>query len=244
MSSSFPSRYRAMVARKRKRSVPAIVVQARSRVRKAFASSKVDKVFHTVQYAKLPSANMNFTAASFNGAGVSGDAEFIALAASPAFMGMSFLASDLPNFNGLAAVFDQYRITKIQLKFKPEFNMSAISTGAAVTGVLTGTLLGVYDRDDDAIPTSIDYLREYDSCRDVNSYQGMTFTFKPNVAIGLQVPAGTLIAAGNQKAGWIDCAAANIPHYGVKVGVPQQAAGAIARWTVTARYWISFKNLR
>lgn len=240
--SSFSSRYRAMIARKRKRSVAAIVVP-RTRIRKSL-SSKVDKIFHTVQYAKLPAANMNFTAASFNASGASGDAEFLALAASPAFMGMSFLLSDLPNAAGFTGIFDQYKITKIEVNFRPEFNSSLISTGAAAPGVLTGSFLGVYDRDDDAIPTSLDYLREYDNCRDVPCYKGLKFTFKPNVALGLQIPAGTLVAAGNQKAGWIDAAATNIPHYGVKVGVPQQNAGAIARWSITAKYWVSWKNLR
>jgi len=242
--SSFPARYKAMVARKRKRSVPAIVVQARRPGIRKSLTSKVDKIFNTVQYAKVAAANVNFTAGSYTNVGTSGDSEFIALTTGPAFAGFSFLVQDIPNYSSFALVFDQYKITKIQVKFMPEYNMSAISTGAAVTGATTGSFLGVYDRDDNAIPTSLDYLREYDNCRDVPCYKGLTFTFKPNVALGLQIPAGTLLAAGNQKAGWIDCGTSNIPHYGIKVGVPQQSAGAVARWSFNARYWVSFKNIR
>lgn len=243
-SSSFPSRYRAMVARKRKRSTPAIVVQARRPGIRKSLTSKVDKIYHTVQYAKIPAANVNATAASFNAAAASGDAEFVGLAASAAFMGMSFLLSDLPNQAAFTLLFDQYKITKIQVKFQGEFNSSLLSTGPAATGVGAGSFYGVYDRDDNQIPTSLDYLREYDNCRDCRTYQSMTFTFKPNVALGLQIPAGTLVAAGNQKAGWIDAAAVNIPHYGIKVGLPQQNAAAIPRFIITAKYWVSWKNLR
>ena len=203
---------------------------------------KLDQHYFSVkQLAKFQTANCNYTAGTLSSAGVSGEGEYIGLSTGPAFVGMGFTLTDCPNAGLFTQLFDQYRINYIEVEFIPEFTSSELSTNGA-TGVATGMLYGTVDGDDNAQPTSIDYLREYDICKETHVTKKSKFGFKPRLALAAY--SGAFTSYANQQAGWIDCASNGVIHYGLKFGMPTQNALAIARFVVKLTYWMTFRAVR
>jgi len=147
----------------------------------------------------------------------------------PTFNAFSFYASLIDQWTQLAAVFDQYKITKLQVWIVPQ-----------TTGPTLGETASVIDYDDTTALTTFAQALDYQNCLVGKSNEGHYRSFRPHVAVAGYT--GSFGGYTNVKSPWIDCTSGTVLHYGVKVA-STVASGANAYDLVT-RYHISFRNVR
>lgn len=132
------------------------------------------------------------------------------------FGGVSTATIPLPNYTELTALYDQYRIDWIELKFIFSNNTSSVNSPSTVLP----TFYCVKDYDDTNTAGRAD-LEQYENCQiwQAGSQQmsdGMYIVrVRPNVDIALYQGVTTGYARG--KPMFIDTGSPNVPHYGIKV---------------------------
>jgi len=153
-----------------------------------------------------------------------------------AFVGiaLNFQASQVPNFADFTAVFDQYRIERIELWLMPA---SATDAGLASEA---SAFVSVIDYDDSNTPSSEAVLLDYQNSMVTSLNSGHYRAFIPHVALAAY--SGAFTSFCNEEAPWIDAASPTVQHYGVKLGVTNTVASAQIMGRV--RYWLGFRNAR
>lgn len=176
-----------------------------------------------------------------------------------------FTLNDLPQVASFTALFDQYRIDKVQVDFIPtaqiclvpqaEVTAVAALDAPIVAGGASGGVYGtVIDYDDSAALANLSAYMQYSNFKmgQVGSLKIHRRTFKPHVATAAY--AGAFTSYANMVNQWIDCASTTVQHYGLKFYADIQASSstggggsAVAypqTWRIMATYWVSFKNVR
>lgn len=151
---------------------------------------------------------------------------------------------DLLQDTSFAAIFDQYRFDKIEFKFVPQSNaINQVNAASPNNGV--PSLWVALDFDDSNVPTSLAQIQEYDNVQCVPYGEGLMVTLLPSIT-----PAAYAVGAFSgyavQRAGWLDIASDQIPHYGIK-GVATALGVASTEqvfWNVYCKYYVSFRNTR
>lgn len=182
------------------------------------------------------------------------------------FFQYNFTLANLANHVELEALFDMYRINHASLQIIPKQNTMAYQASAGVVSggstVLStdfgGTnlygasfygfpdIVTVIDYDDATIPTSLNEMLEYSTCRVTRSDKKHTRSLTPRIVID---SGSTGVSKSKQ---WIDCDRNSVPHYGVKCGICNVPSLSIAGtsnkpviwFDLLATYSISFKNTR
>jgi hypothetical protein len=152
--------------------------------------------------------------------------------------------SDLTQSAQLAAVFDQYKIDYVALRFRSRNNATFVAEVAAPNnGVPTGYI--AIDRDDDAAPASIAAVQEYDTCEAFGGSTDITVRLQPSVTPSLY-SSGAFSGYAVEQDIWVDVANTAVPYYGVKGGLSGLTATTTSTWVwdITAEYIVSFKNVR
>lgn len=152
-----------------------------------------------------------------------------------------FTLNDCDQVATFTALFDQYRITYIELTFRPNFNIAQMDQA---TTTYYGGIFTVIDDDDATAPASVAELRQFQSCEWHDSYKGFKMGFVPHIALAAY--SGTFASYGNRAKQWIDCNSPAVQHYGLKIAIPHGDAGqnSVQTWTVIAKYYLEFKNVR
>lgn len=127
-----------------------------------------------------------------------------------------FGLSQLPGYNEFSALFDQYRITKVELDFVP-----SISTYSANNFTTTATPAGLRIFsciDYNSVPTgsTINAMREYENCKVTQYIKGHKRSFKPKVV--LDVDSGDNLAQYDTEP-WLSTGGTGIYYWGMKVAV-------------------------
>jgi len=128
----------------------------------------------------------------------------------PTFFARNFSFNDLQQVASFQALFDQYRITEVELWAQPINNSATVATSGP-------TWYSVVDYDDSATPSSLAALQQYTNVITTPLNNGHYVRFKPHVAEALY--GGAFTAFGNITAPWIDSASPGVQHYGFKMGV-------------------------
>lgn len=149
----------------------------------------------------------------------------------------SFTASALGNATNFANVFDQYRLDRIQMTFRP-LNVATPLTNTATAGFIPGLIYVCIDYDDATAPGTVDQIRQYQNTSS-HLYDTFTLDFKPHAAYTV---GGSI--SGNVPSPWIDWATPAITHYGVKWAIPAGTAGFEQQWAITIVVWMSMRNVR
>jgi hypothetical protein len=144
----------------------------------------------------------------------------------------AFTLNQLSNVSGLISVFDQYKIDKIEAWVVPR---TSVTTASLNTGILWSTV--DYD---DANPTTIGYLQEYQNALSAPGYCGHYRSWAPHVAIAAY--SGTFASFANAANQWIDSASTGVQHYGLKLGITRTDAAYV--FDLIARLTVSFRNTR
>jgi hypothetical protein len=198
-------------------------------------------IFSTRQMA----STFNTQSGLSNVGGSGGVAQLIQNSATAVYVAIGFRLDDLGQASTFSALFDQYKIDKVHLRFTTRNPAVAVFNVASPNG---GVPLGycTADRDDATAPTSIDQVRQYDLCK------GFTGTSSFDIEMEVR-PTQALYAAGAFSGyntmdvePWIDVANTDVPHYGVKLAIGALTATVTSSWCwdIEAHYYVSFRNPR
>jgi len=146
----------------------------------------------------------------------------------------------LDQVGSFTGIFDQYRISRVSISFRPFFQKANFTAGTDYVPLI----YTVVDYDDGAAPGSLAYLREYQNCT-IHEDDAFTVSFEPHVAVAAY-GAGAFTSYSNVKSPWIDAVSTNVPHYGLKLGVTAGAAGQthLQAWQISTQLCVQFRNVR
>jgi len=151
----------------------------------------------------------------------------------------NFQLSGIDLVSTYSALFDQYRIVAVDIRFRPQFN---IDQAAAVNSNL-GEFMTVIDYDDSTALSSWSAGRAYENNKVTNTMTEHHRMFKPHVAVAAY--QGALTAFANFTSPWIDVAYPNTQHYGVKWAFSGgYNTTVLASYSVDAYLMVEFKSIR
>lgn len=150
----------------------------------------------------------------------------------------TFFLSEVIAYNEFTNLFDQYMIENVKVRFRLLLDPAAQTATNAIFPILYYRK----DYDDDAVPASVDELRQ---CQDT----GMVFVH-PNKLTTISLKPKSLRAMYNPSVNayssipraWIDCSYANAPHYGLKFAVQRLPTGCTL--LIDTLYTVRFKSPR
>lgn len=155
------------------------------------------------------------------------------------YFGTGFTLSSVPNSASYTGLFDQYRLTKIQVKFIQSF----VNVVAAPNSVGQPVMYIVSDMDDATPPTSISQIIEREGARILN-FSGAksvhTHTLTPYVASADLDSSLVLRSSSVRKSPWLNCSYNNISHFGLKYAFDNLPLNAQINLYVT--YYFECKN--
>jgi hypothetical protein len=138
--------------------------------------------------------------------------------------------SALFNSSNFTAIFDQYKITEVEVFIYPTLTNSA---------AYVANSMSVVDYDDSNTLSSNSAYLNYENVEFSVVTNGHYRKFRPHIAIAAYQGAFTGFA--NEAPQWIDCAYPNIQHYGVKFGVEQDNVNRVFNLLIRAR--VLFRNV-
>jgi len=179
-------------------------------------------------------SSINFIARSYIGANIVSTAAGLDVKG-----GFAFQLDALPNYTEITALYDTYRICKIQAKFIPA-NTNHPSGGAAT---IIPPFYTVIDYDNASTPAALNDLAQYSTFRihQVNKGDPAVRYFTPRVAIALYGGAFTRYGEGKAKT-WCDTQSADVQHYGIKYYWPTGVTD-IMTLTPIFKFYIQCKNV-
>lgn len=149
------------------------------------------------------------------------------------FFPFSFELNNVPGFSELTQLYDFYKINAVKISFIPTQTMSnSLST---ISNNQNTRFFSVIDYNDDATVSSLDDLRQYQTCKYTSAFKTHTrYIYKPKHSIASYV----------QSSQWCSTAVPTTEWYGLKVGI--EAMGSTVstsmNYRVEATYYLSFKN--
>lgn len=156
-------------------------------------------------------------------------------AAIPKFFTKGWTSADLLQFASYAAVFDQYRIDRIEAWLTP------FGSATSNTYTTNAKLYSVVDYDDAATPASNAALQQYENCVTTRCSDGHYIKFRPHIAVAAYGGAFTQFL--NKPSDWIDCGSTGVFHYGIKIGLDSTGSNNDCRVDLTTRITVSFRNV-
>lgn len=154
------------------------------------------------------------------------------------YAGYNFSLSDLPSVADFTNLYDMYKINRVKVTFIPmqTQNVSLSSVNNAPGYV---RFFSAIDYNDDTAPTSVNQIREYETCKWTTIYKPHVRYLKPRI----NDSANNYTVPGNP---WISCASPNINYFGLKVAVEaiDSTVATTMEMPVEVTYYISFKNVR
>jgi len=154
------------------------------------------------------------------------------------------------NYLKYVAIYDQYRILKVEVKFIP------VMTTQIIKPVVNGNTAGinpesivpmfyvVRDNDDAQLPVSINELRGRPDCKTVKATQSVRMIFKPKTTTPVYQDGVTNGYKINQKDDWLDVANSQIAYYGLKTVLETNNDDNAYIYRVMIRYLVEFKGTR
>lgn len=152
----------------------------------------------------------------------------------PTFGSAFFTVSSLADITGYSNLFEQYRITRIEVLIEPQVSETTN------TSADPGEYISVVDIDDANTPTSYPDLGSYTTAVQTRGTQQHYHCWTPTVAVAVYSGAFTSFAATTSM--WLDMGSPNIQHYGLKAGAPVVPAGGIQSYLYQARLHVSFRG--
>ncbi len=160
---------------------------------------------------------------------------------SPVLTGYTFKLSDVVGYAEFTAAYDQYRITKVAMMFKSNYNAVG---GYPTANKLFPYLLTAVDLDDGAAPSFIDDMFQISTTEIHMCYEKFNVEFQPRIALAAYQSTFTGYAMAPQDM-WLDCASASIEHYGMKSAISAAATSAeIVSWVVFPIVELEFRFTR
>lgn len=169
-------------------------------------------------------------------------------------LGLKFSLATLgvSNYSELTALFDNYRIKTVKLRFDLSYNSAP---GSAITAAGTAVTGGPYslplihyafDPDDAATPITRQDVLQSGFCATKRMDNSFVLTLKPRAQSTVQATATSAVSGGllpsNQ---WLDSSAVSVEHYGLKMCIdnfPNLGQSGVVAITVTPTIFIECRN--
>ncbi|AUM61873.1 capsid [uncultured virus] len=154
----------------------------------------------------------------------------------PTFAGYNFSLNDVPNYTEFTDLYDSYKINCIKVYFIPQMT-SNVSLGTVNNAWASARFFSAIDYNDATAPTSIDDLRQYQSCKMTSIMrQHKRVIFKPKI---LDTSSYTLSP-------WMATSSPSTNYYGLKVGVEPMSSTSSTTMTfnIEAVFYMSFKQVK
>lgn len=152
------------------------------------------------------------------------------------------------NVSNILAMYDQFRINKVVMKFTPVMatvvNKPYDDTTTPGTAVRAPTLATCIDWDSET-PSSVNQseMKMYPSYRECLGTQKHTRVFTPAMLITGYRSATTSCYLPKYKQ-WIDCAQNNTPHFGLRIYYETASPGGAWTYEIRIKVYASFKSRR
>lgn len=156
-----------------------------------------------------------------------------------------FKLDNVVNPSDFTNLYDQYRINKITLYLERQTPANA---SQFLTGLPNKKIRVVHDYTD-AFPLSQedDYL-EYSNCKGYSSNRNIVITLYPKIKNIIENKDGAGISGNtmNSNRVWLDTAEDEIPHFGLKIFIPESLSTVndTPLYKVRAKFDLSFKNTK
>jgi hypothetical protein len=166
---------------------------------------------------------------------------------------MNFKLTDLPNYAEFTALFDQFRIKTVVIKWTPKQSAAMLmpydATGA-VGKTIIPSIWGAPDYDDDT-PASTEALKQYSHAKWWPITKPHTEVIHPRVTAEVYQGVTSAYAAANGPT-WVDCAYPDTLFYGYKATIEKDSTTAVVdeddvpHFYVQREilYYLEFKNTR
>ncbi len=127
-----------------------------------------------------------------------------------------FGLSQLPGYNEFSALFDQYRITKVDLEWLPVLTNYSANNFTTTATPASLRIFSVIDYNSVPTGSTINAMREYETCRVSQYFKGHKMSLKPKVV--LDMDSGDNLAQYDSEP-WLSTGGTGIYYYGVKIAV-------------------------
>lgn len=154
--------------------------------------------------------------------------------------GYDFQLNFLPNSAEFSALFDVYKIWKVDVMFIPKYNTSDFSTGGAGFGL--PTIYITEDRNDAVLPASVAELQEYNSCIARRFDKPITYTCWPTLS--QSNPSNGQIIDARQKDLYVRSTSRDVSYYGIKWAMDLPLGLETFRMDVVFKYYMTFKDVK
>lgn len=148
----------------------------------------------------------------------------------------NFSLSDLPNYTEFTSLYDMYKVNAVKITFIPQVTQS-VSSGTVNNPNASSRFFSAIDYNDGTAPTSLDDLRQYQTCRMTPILrQHRRFIMKPKI----------LDSNGFSISPWMTTASATANYYGLKIAVePMDSTSTTTMmYTIEAKFYLSFKQVK
>jgi len=156
----------------------------------------------------------------------------------PTYGSYDFSLNDLPNYSELQSLYDMYKINCVKLTFLPQQTQS-ISIGSINNPNASARFFSVIDYNDNGTPTSVNELRQYQSCKFTSILRPhKRVIFKPRIQDN-----GQTYSPGSP---WVNTSAADQNYFGLKYAIEamESTTTTSMEYTVEAKYYLSFKCVK
>lgn len=158
-----------------------------------------------------------------------------------------FKLNNMLNYTDFTNLFQEYRLNCVVVKFTPQWTTNDISnmTANTTTGSSVYTSPGMVfalDYNDASTPSSLNDLHEFSNSKDLPFNRAVKIKIWPACSPGVYISAVSAGYAVKRKL-WLRSANSDIPHYGLKYGIYNIAAGVNYRWNYIIKYYVSFRQM-
>lgn len=162
---------------------------------------------------------------------------------------LHFHLSQVPGYLTWRNLFDQYRINSVKVVFTPIMteiqNRPFDDTTTPNIVNVVPNFACVRDNDDTATPVDYDALTNRAHCRICPATKKQVWNFTPTKLMMVYLTATTTgYKIDPDVKGWLDCAQAGIPHYGLKYALESASPSDAFVYRLDVSMNVSFKNRR
>jgi len=157
----------------------------------------------------------------------------------PSFGTVTSALGDTSKYTSYQAVYDEYRIVRVRVRFVNEYNVSSLPASATSA---SGRFAACIDWDDAVTPTSYSDILNHQNVETGNWLRSYSFDYVPKALLGAST--GSVVAGAPVFKPWLDTAQPAVLHYGIKwiIDNDGNTATALPIFSVWAEYDLEFRN--
>lgn len=157
--------------------------------------------------------------------------------------GMMFKLSSLPQAATFTALYDEYCILKVVVKFQPQ---GSLNNNTDPVSFSVPPFYTAIDYDDATPVASLNEILEYQTVKSTSSAKVHTRVFVPKLAAFAYKTSGTTIGYSDKSHQYVDCASSDIEHYGLKTWLPRTGGAypAIIKYVPIITMYVKFRGVR